>query len=112
MVTADGSLGDAWYVNDAYHGLFVKAMRLPVGKAGLYSAGTPYQGLGNDKAPYSLCERTDISSGVTAGGLTMIRRTKTASAPMLPRRASTSRPGLNTCPRMYSTIRRLPAPYR
>lgn len=74
VVTADGSLGDAWYVNDAYHGLFVKAMRLPVGKAGLYSAGTPYQGLGNDKAPYSLCERTDISSGVTAGGLTMIRR--------------------------------------
>lgn len=66
VVTADGSLGDAWYVNDAYHGLFVKAMRLPVGKAGLYSAGTPYQGLGNDKAPYSLCERTDISSGPLA----------------------------------------------
>ena len=38
---------NAWYVNDAYYNMFVKAMRLPVGRSGLYSVGTPYQGSGN-----------------------------------------------------------------
>ena len=45
--------------------MFVKAMRLPVGRSGLYSVGTPYQGSGNDKAPYSLCERNALFDGVT-----------------------------------------------
>ena len=65
---------NAWYVNDAYYNMFVKAMRLPVGRSGLYSVGTPYQGSGNDKAPYSLCERNALFDGVTEGGLHMIRK--------------------------------------
>lgn len=74
VVVATAEHDNAWYVNDAYYNMFVKAMRLPVGRSGLYSVGTPYQGSGNDKAPYSLCERNALFDGVTEGGLHMIRK--------------------------------------
>jgi poly(3-hydroxybutyrate) depolymerase len=59
----------AGYVQDAYYNLFIKAMRVPVGKAGLNSAGTPYQNYNFDEAPYSLCDRNAVIDGVTADGI-------------------------------------------
>ena len=72
IILAKDGQDEAFYIKDAYENLFTQAMRLPVGKAGLYSAGTPMQGLSNDKAPYSLCARNDITSGVTKDGIHML----------------------------------------
>ncbi len=54
-------------IEEAYNDLFIKAMRIPCVKQGLYSAGTPFKGYGNDEAPYSLCERDAIISDGTEG---------------------------------------------
>lgn len=56
-------------IDEAYNDLFIKAMRIPCVKQGLYSAGTPFKGYGNDEAPYSLCERNAIIDGKTADGI-------------------------------------------
>lgn len=56
-------------INKAYYGLFVKAVRGQELKSGLNSASTPYQGYGNDCAPYSLSERNALINGVTADGI-------------------------------------------
>ena len=62
------------YIKDAYYGMFIKAMRIPVLKRGLYSAATPYQGYSMDQAPLSLCKRNAIfNDGVTADGIHLIR---------------------------------------
>lgn len=74
VMVAQEEHDNAWFIKDAFENLFTKAMRLPVGASGLNSAGTPYQGVGNDKAPYSLCERVDMADGVTPGGLHLIRQ--------------------------------------
>jgi predicted peptidase len=52
--------------------MFSKAMRIPVLKQGLNSAGTPYQGYNLDQAPYSLNPRNVVTNGVTPHGITVI----------------------------------------
>ncbi len=69
MVASTETPDTAAFVKDAYYNLFIKAMRVPVGKAGLYSAGTPYQNYNFDEAPYSLCDRDAVINGVTADGI-------------------------------------------
>jgi pimeloyl-ACP methyl ester carboxylesterase len=64
----------ARYVRDAYYNMFIKAMRVPVIKQGLYSASTPYQGYNFDEAPYSLCRRNAVINGTTEDGIHVIRR--------------------------------------
>ncbi len=63
------------YIKDAYYNLFIKAMRVPVVKGGLYTASTPYQGYGLDQAPYSLCDRNAVINGATEDGIQFLRRT-------------------------------------
>ena len=64
---ADKSAAD--HIKDAYYGMFIKAMRVPVLARGLYTAGTPYQGYGFDEAPYSLCDRNAVIGGKTEDGI-------------------------------------------
>ncbi len=64
------------YIRDAYYNMFIKAMRVPVLKAGLFSASTPYQNSGLDQAPYSLCARNAVINGITKDGIHLIRRTE------------------------------------
>ena len=59
-------------IKDAYYGLFVKAMRLPVLPQGMYSAGSTYYGYGFDQAPYSLSDRSYIVDGKTAADVYVI----------------------------------------
>lgn len=66
-MTSDASVSEL--INKAYYGLFVKAVRGQELKSGLNSASTPYQGYGNDCAPYSLSERNALINGVTADGI-------------------------------------------
>ncbi len=73
-----GKSDAARYIKDAYYNLFIKAMRVPVIKQGLYSASTPYQGYNFDEAPYSLCRRNAVISGVTQDGIHLIRKTSEA----------------------------------
>ncbi len=66
----------AAYIQDAYYNLFIKAMRVPVGRPGLHSASTPYQGYSMDQAPLSLCERNAVINGVTRDGIHVIGRSE------------------------------------
>ena len=59
-------------VDDAYNNLFLKVFRGQEMKAGMYSAGTPYQGYGNDSAPYSLHLRNAMVGSETADGIVEI----------------------------------------
>ena len=59
-------------IKDAYYNLFIKAMRVPVGRSGLHSASTPYQGYSMDQAPLSLCERNAVINNVTKDGIHVI----------------------------------------
>jgi pimeloyl-ACP methyl ester carboxylesterase len=72
MVTETESPNIAACINDAYYNLFTKAMRAPVGRGGLHSAGTPYQGYSMDQAPLSLCERNAVLNGKTRDGIHVI----------------------------------------
>ena len=77
VVVANDENADAdKYIKDAYYNMFIKAMRVPVIKQGLYSASTPYQGYNFDEAPYSLCDRNAVINGVTADGIHVIRHTE------------------------------------
>lgn len=72
VVIAEAEKTNAEYIKNAYYDLFTKAMRVPVQKAGLYTAGTPYTGYSFDQAPYSLCKRNLVVDGKTADGLYVI----------------------------------------
>lgn len=61
----------AEYIKDAYYDMFIKAMRIPVVKIGMYTAGTPYNGYSFDQAPYSLCVRNAVINGRTADGINL-----------------------------------------
>ena len=77
VVTArDPNPDAAGYIKDAYYNLFIKAMRVPVGRPGLHSASTPYQGYSMDQAPLSLCERNAVINGVTQDGIHVIGRSE------------------------------------
>lgn len=69
VVLAKTEKTTAEYISDAYYNMFIKAMRIPVVKQGLYSAGTPWQGYSFDQAPYSLSARNAVIDGVTADGI-------------------------------------------
>jgi poly(3-hydroxybutyrate) depolymerase len=73
-VATDANADAAKYIKDAYYNLFIKAMRIPVTKAGLYTASTPYQGASGDQDPYSLCERDAVIDGKTADGIHVIHK--------------------------------------
>jgi predicted esterase len=76
MVAKEAGNPDAVkYIRDAYYNMFIKAMRVPVIKQGLYSASTPYQGYNFDEAPYSLCHRNAAINGITRDGIHVIRKT-------------------------------------
>jgi pimeloyl-ACP methyl ester carboxylesterase len=72
VTVKDASPDPAKYIKDAYYILFIKAMRVPVTKPGLHSAGTPYQGYGMDQVPLSLCERNAVLKGATQDGIHVI----------------------------------------
>ncbi len=74
IILATAEHDDAWFVQDAWKNLFSKALRIPVGIAGLNSAAMPMQGVGNDRAPYSLFPRNYIGAGETADGLVLLNR--------------------------------------
>jgi predicted esterase len=76
VVAKSGNADAAKYIRDAYYSLFIKAMRVPVLKPGLYSASTPYQNSGLDQAPYSLCARNAVINGVTKDGIHLLKRTE------------------------------------
>jgi len=59
-------------VKDAYYGMFVEAMRVPVALQAMYTAGTPYSGYNFDEAPYSLCKRDALIDGATKDGIRLI----------------------------------------
>ena len=69
VVANNANAEPAKYIKDAYNNLFIKAMRIPVTKAGIYTASTPYQGAAGDQDPYSLCERDAVINGMTADGI-------------------------------------------
>lgn len=73
VVANDSNPNAADYIKDAYYNMMIKAMRLPIVKQGLYSAGTPYQGYNFDQAPYSLLPRNAVINGVTADGIYLTR---------------------------------------
>ncbi len=73
VVNNDATANLVSIVGDAYYNLFIEAMRVPVIKQGLYTAGTPYQGYNFDEAPYSLCDRNAVIDGVTKDGIHLIR---------------------------------------
>lgn len=74
MVANDSNADPAKYIKDAYYNLFIKAMRIPVTKSGLYTASTPYQGAAGDQDPYSLCERDAVIDGKTADGIHILHK--------------------------------------
>jgi len=76
VVAQDTNTDLAKYIRDAYYNLFIKALRIPVTKAGLYSASTPYQGGSADQAPYSLCSRNAVINGATADGIHVIHHSE------------------------------------
>jgi predicted esterase len=75
-IARNGNANGARYIRDAYYNMFIKAMRVPVLKPGLYSASAQYQNYSLDQAPYSLCPRNAVINGVTEDGIHLIRRTE------------------------------------
>ena len=61
-------------ITDAYYNLFTHAMRVPVGRPGLHSASTPYQGYSMDQAPLSLSERNAVFNSSTRDGIRVLER--------------------------------------
>ncbi|MCI6886862.1 MAG: hypothetical protein MR868_06385 [Lachnospiraceae bacterium] len=59
-------------IKDAYYGMFIKAMRVPLLPQAMNSGGTEYAGYNFDEAPYSLCERNTLINGKTADGICLI----------------------------------------
>jgi dienelactone hydrolase len=71
IVSQDAKLG-ADFVKDVYANFFSKIMRVPVLKAGLYTASTPYANYNWNQAPYSLGERNAIVDGRTRDGINVV----------------------------------------
>lgn len=63
---------NAALIDDVYHNFFIKALRVPVLKAGLYSASTLYSAYNWNQAPYSLGVRNAIINGKTKDGINVI----------------------------------------
>jgi poly(3-hydroxybutyrate) depolymerase len=76
VVARDRNPDIARHIRNAYYDLFINAMRVPVGRPGLHSASTPYQGYSMDQAPLSLCERNAVIDGATRDGIRVIGRSE------------------------------------
>ena len=74
----------AEYIHDAYYDMFIHAMRVPVIKIGMFTAGTPYNGYSFDQAPYSLCPRNAVFNGRTADGINLFEHQEDRFAYMEP----------------------------
>ena len=72
VVSNDANIAAAAVIRKAYDEMFIRSMRIPVVKQGLYSAGTPFQGYGFDQAPYALVDRNPIVDGMTPDGISMV----------------------------------------
>lgn len=70
-VHREASPDAAAIIKRVYDEMFSKAMRIPVVKQGLHSAGTPYQGYNFDQAPYTLAARNAVTSGVAPDGISV-----------------------------------------
>ena len=57
------------WVKDVYYNMFIKAERIPVVQAGLYTASTKYASASWNQAPYSLGPRNAFFGNRTADGL-------------------------------------------
>ncbi|MCI6886857.1 MAG: prolyl oligopeptidase family serine peptidase [Lachnospiraceae bacterium] len=68
-VAKNGEKALTEYVKDAYYSLFVKAMRTPVVKSGLFVPASEFSGYSWNQAPYTLTERNAVLNGVTADGI-------------------------------------------
>ena len=72
VVSKDGSKDLINYVQDAYYSLFVKTMRVPVVKAGLYVAANEFSKYSWNQAPYTLTARNAILGDATADGIYVV----------------------------------------
>jgi hypothetical protein len=71
IVSKEANPNAAAIIKRAYDETFSRAMRIPVVKQGLNSAGTPYQGYNFDQAPYSLAARNVVVNGVAPDGISV-----------------------------------------
>ena len=71
IVQEEAGPNTAAIIKRAYDEMFSKAMRIPVVKQGLHSAGTPYQGYNFDQAPYTLAARNVVTNGVAPDGISV-----------------------------------------
>ena len=74
IVTKSEEIDLSSCVRSAYYDLFIKAMRIPVVKAGLYTASTEFRNYRWNQAPYSLGARNPIINGVTPDGIHVLER--------------------------------------
>jgi poly(3-hydroxybutyrate) depolymerase len=72
MVAKSENPDAAKVIHDAYYNLFINAMRVPVTRPGMHSAGTQYQGYSMDQAPLSLCARNAVLNGKTRDGIHVV----------------------------------------
>lgn len=72
IVTKKDAIDLASIIKTAYYEMFIKAMRIPVAKAGLYTASTEFRNYRWNQAPYSLAARNPILNGVTPDGIHVI----------------------------------------
>lgn len=72
IVTTAGKVDLASCVHNAYYDMFIKSMRIPVAKAGLYTASTEFRNYRWNQAPYSLSARNPILKGVTPDGIHVV----------------------------------------
>jgi hypothetical protein len=71
IVNRESSPNASVIITRVYDEVFSRAMRIPVVKQGLHSAGTPYQGYNFDQAPYTLAARNVVTNGVAPGGISV-----------------------------------------
>ena len=69
VIDAKADTVDKELIEKVYYNFLIKAVRGQEMKVGLNSASTPYQGYGNDQAPYSLSVRNALINGVTVDGI-------------------------------------------
>ena len=71
-VIKDAAIAPADAIRYAYCNMFINAMRIPVVKAGLYTAVGDLNDHGFNQAPYALCRRNPILGGKTPDGIYVI----------------------------------------
>ncbi len=72
VVSRDGSDSLIQHVRDAYYSLFIRTMRVPVVKAGLFVAANEFSRYNYNQAPYALCARNAVLNGVTPDGIHVV----------------------------------------